>query len=155
MPGLETHNGNLLAFDQGRRRGRGNASLCSCNGAFDFLNEQNRGPRATRPKNLITEQNASLESKRENTAPPDHQLCNRPDFVTEYKDAKFFIIKSYSEDNVHKSIKYNVWASTANGNKKLDSAYHDAKEKGVPCPMFLFFSVILSDYTIHIQLYLD
>ncbi|XP_039132222.1 YTH domain-containing protein ECT4 isoform X2 [Dioscorea cayenensis subsp. rotundata] len=141
MPGLETHNRNLLAFEKGRRRGRGNASLCSCNGALDFLNEQNRGPRATRPKNPITEQSASLESKKENTAAPDHQLYNRPDFVTEYKDAKFFIIKSYSEDNVHKSIKYNVWASTANGNKKLDSAYHDAKEQGVPCPIFLFFSV--------------
>ncbi|KAJ0984126.1 hypothetical protein J5N97_002482 [Dioscorea zingiberensis] len=141
MPGLGANSRNLLAFDKGRRRGRGNASLCSCNGALDFLNEQNRGPRATRPKNLTAEQSSSLESKKENSAAPDHKLYNRLDFITEYKDAKFFIIKSYSEDNVHKSIKYSVWASTANGNKKLDSAYHDAREKGDPCPVFLFFSV--------------
>eukprot|EP00270_Netrium_digitus_P015999 TRINITY_DN5668_c0_g1_i5.p1 TRINITY_DN5668_c0_g1~~TRINITY_DN5668_c0_g1_i5.p1 ORF type:complete len:314 (-),score=104.15 TRINITY_DN5668_c0_g1_i5:185-1126(-) len=61
--------------------------------------------------------------------------------------AKFFVIKSYSEDDVHKSIKYNVWASTPNGNRRLDAAYHDAQAKGASsasgagCPMFLFFSV--------------
>ena len=57
------------------------------------------------------------------------ELFNRPDFATDYENAKFFIIKSFSEDNVHKSIKYNVWASTPHGNKKLDAAYHEAKEK--------------------------
>lgn len=66
------------------------------------------------------------------------------DFVTEYKNARFFIIKSYSEDNVHKSIKYGVWASTTNGNKKLDSAYREAKEKEEHSPIFLLFSVIAS-----------
>ncbi|KAJ0094802.1 hypothetical protein Patl1_16949 [Pistacia atlantica] len=66
---------------------------------------------------------------------------NRLDFITSYKDAKFFIIKSYSEDNVHKSIKYGVWASTPNGNKKLDCAYREAKEKERMCPIFLLFSV--------------
>ncbi|XP_020113836.1 uncharacterized protein LOC109727994 [Ananas comosus] len=70
---------------------------------------------------------------------------NRDDFPVEYPYAKFFIIKSYSEDDVHKSIKYNVWSSTPNGNKKLDAAYEDAQRlsalKGVNCPVFLFFSV--------------
>jgi hypothetical protein len=55
------------------------------------------------------------------------------------------MIKSYSEDDIHKGIKYNVWASTPNGNNKLDAAFHDAqaltKEKGTKCPVFLFFSV--------------
>ncbi|WMV08838.1 hypothetical protein MTR67_002223 [Solanum verrucosum] len=37
--------------------------------------------------------------------------------------------ESYSEDDVHKSIKYNVWASTPNGNKKLDVAYQKAQQK--------------------------
>ncbi|KAL7221967.1 hypothetical protein ACSBR1_023826 [Camellia fascicularis] len=60
--------------------------------------------------------------------------------LSEYKDAKFFIIKSYSEDNVRKSIKYGIWASTPNGNRKLDAAYREAKEKNT-CPVFLFFSV--------------
>jgi ribosomal protein S21 len=58
-----------------------------------------------------------------------------------YSDAKFFIIKSYSEDDVHKSIKYNVWASTPNGNKKLDAAYQQAKENFNESSVFLLFSV--------------
>ncbi|MBD4017435.1 hypothetical protein GUI04_00045, partial [Xanthomonas citri pv. citri] len=58
-----------------------------------------------------------------------------------YEDAKFFIIKSYSEDDVHKSIKYNVWSSTQNGNKKLDAAYQEAQQKPGHSPVFLFFSV--------------
>lgn len=133
---------SLIANDKSRRRGKGNSSLCSCNGTPDFLSEQNRGPRATRPKNSITEQNSSHDGTKEKSiVGPDRGLYNKPDFVTEYKDAKFFIIKSYSEDNVHKSIKYGVWASTANGNRKLDSSYREAKRNGDPCPIFLFFSV--------------
>ncbi|GJN18074.1 hypothetical protein PR202_gb05194 [Eleusine coracana subsp. coracana] len=70
---------------------------------------------------------------------------NLPDFVTKYEQALFFVIKSYSEDDIHKSIKYNVWASTPNGNKRLDNAYRLAQERmaerGTKCPVFLFFSV--------------
>ncbi|KAK9750173.1 hypothetical protein RND81_02G178300 [Saponaria officinalis] len=70
---------------------------------------------------------------------------NLAEFETEYEAAKCYVIKSYSEDDVHKSIKYDVWSSTANGNKKLDAAFHDAeakaKETGKKCPIFLFFSV--------------
>ncbi|TVU48324.1 hypothetical protein EJB05_07957, partial [Eragrostis curvula] len=61
--------------------------------------------------------------------------------IVQYDAAKFFVIKSYSEDDIHKSIKYNVWASTTNGNKKLDAAYQEAQSKGSACPIFLFFSV--------------
>ncbi|XP_020577703.1 uncharacterized protein LOC110022893 isoform X2 [Phalaenopsis equestris] len=131
---------NLLANDKVRRRGKGNTSTCnSCN---DFLNEQNRGPRASRPKNANIEQALAADNKNSNVIPGvNRELYNRPDFAVEYMDAKFFIIKSYSEDNVHKSIKYGVWASTANGNKKLDAAYRETKEKGDFFPVFLFFSV--------------
>lgn len=70
---------------------------------------------------------------------------NSPDFKTEYEAAKFYVIKSYSEDDVHKCLKYDVWSSTANGNKRLDAAFHDvevkATETGTKCPIFLFFSV--------------
>ena len=70
---------------------------------------------------------------------------NKDDFPIDYVDAKFFVIKSYSEDDVHKSIKYNVWSSTPHGNKKLESAFEDAQKiaAGKPsgCPIFLFFSV--------------
>lgn len=76
---------------------------------------------------------------------PNGDRYNTEEFVTKYDDAKHFIIKSYSEENVFRSIQYGVWASTPNGNKKLDDAYHDAQRRaaGKPngCPVFLFFSV--------------
>lgn len=55
---------------------------------------------------------------------------NLQDFQTDYEDAKLCIIKSYSEDDIHKSIKYDVWSITPNGNKKLDAAFRDAEAKG-------------------------
>ncbi|XVF86265.1 hypothetical protein PTKIN_Ptkin18bG0026700 [Pterospermum kingtungense] len=145
VPGLGANSRGWLSLDSNRRRGRGSAiSLCGCNGALDILSEQNRGPRASKPKNQITaEHNSSNDDDKNNKSAANihEESYNKPDFATDYKDAKFFIIKSYSEDNVHKSIKYGVWASTPNGNKKLDAAYREAKEKQDACPMFLFFSV--------------
>ncbi|KAJ0078729.1 hypothetical protein Patl1_22944 [Pistacia atlantica] len=73
---------------------------------------------------------------------PDKEKYNGEDFPVEsYVDAKFYVIKSYSEDDVHKSVKYNMWTSTPNGNKKLDVAYREVKEKSSDCPVFLLFSV--------------
>nr|DAD38709.1 TPA_asm: hypothetical protein HUJ06_013031 [Nelumbo nucifera] len=141
---LETNGRNWLAIEKGRRRGRGSGSLCSCNGTLDILSEQNRGPRASKPKIQTTNEHGSSTDNSKSgllTVDAHGESYNHPDFVTEYKDAKFFIIKSYSEDNVHKSIKYRVWASTPNGNRKLDAAYREAKEKQGTCPVFLFFSV--------------
>ncbi|XP_074568999.1 uncharacterized protein LOC141825515 isoform X2 [Curcuma longa] len=69
---------------------------------------------------------------------------NKPDFQCKHEEAKFFMIKSFNEDDIHKSIKYNVWASTPLGNEKLDAAFWDAQvlvENGSKCPIFLFFSV--------------
>ncbi|KAJ9552564.1 hypothetical protein OSB04_016609 [Centaurea solstitialis] len=84
----------------------------------------------------------------------DHEECehsfksdeyNLDGFQTKYEYAKFYIIKSYSEDDVHKCVKYDVWSSTPNGNKKLDAAFREAEEKtretGCRCPVFLLFSV--------------
>ncbi|KAI3709019.1 hypothetical protein L2E82_38717 [Cichorium intybus] len=91
--------------------------------------DRNRGPRALKPKG---------------SGSGDHTLndhFNRDDFFTVYENAKFFVIKSFSEDNVHRSIKYGVWASTPLGNRKLDAAYKEAKESGGTCRIFLFFSV--------------
>ncbi|KAJ4844506.1 hypothetical protein Tsubulata_006348 [Turnera subulata] len=139
-----TNGRDWLSLDNSRRRGRGNVSLCGCNGNMDILSEQNRGPRASKPKSQSTTEHGSPTDNNKSiksTTKIHDESYNQTDFVTEYKDAKFFIIKSYSEDNVHKSIKYGVWASTPNGNKKLDAAYHEAKEKENVCPVFLFFSV--------------
>ena len=53
-------------------------------------------------------------------------------------NARFFIIKSYSEDDVHRSIKYSIWCSTEHGNKRLDTAFRQQQDKG---PIYLFYSV--------------
>ena len=38
--------------------------------------------------------------------------------------------RSYSEDDVHKAIKYGVWASTDTGNRRLDTAYRELQGQG-------------------------
>ncbi|KAJ4958902.1 hypothetical protein NE237_026013 [Protea cynaroides] len=144
LSSLGTNARNWMAIEKGRRRGRGTGSLCICNDTLDILNEQNRGPRASKLKSQITaEHGSSVDSGKNSKSKVDthSESYNHPDFVTDYEDAKFFIIKSYSEDNVHKSIKYGVWASTPNGNRKLDAAYHEATERKGTCSVFLFFSV--------------
>lgn len=64
---------------------------------------------------------------------------NPQTFDLEPKDARYFIIKSYSEDDIHRSIKYSIWCSTNHGNKRLDEAYRQQQSTGGP--IYLFFSV--------------
>ena len=53
-------------------------------------------------------------------------------------NCKFFVIKSFSEEDVHKSIKYNVWSSSKDGNLTLSNAFRITEEnKG---NVYLFFS---------------
>uniref|UniRef100_A0A1D1YP24 YTH domain-containing family protein n=1 Tax=Anthurium amnicola TaxID=1678845 RepID=A0A1D1YP24_9ARAE len=123
-------------------------------GDIDLMNEQNRGPRTNNPKatwgtgceptgvHSAVDDDTNISSPDIVVKPEDYNLA---DFPTKYEHAFFFVIKSYSEDDIHKSIKYNVWASTPNGNQKLDNAFQVAQEKmeekGSKCPVFLFFSV--------------
>ncbi|ONM19484.1 hypothetical protein ZEAMMB73_Zm00001d004726, partial [Zea mays] len=69
---------------------------------------------------------------------------NIDDLRIDYMYAKFFVIKSIGEADVHKSIKYGVWSSSSSGNSKLDSAFRDAdrisRRHSTKCPVFLFFS---------------
>ncbi|PIN18594.1 putative high-glucose-regulated protein [Handroanthus impetiginosus] len=99
------------------------------NAETETLPELTRGPRSENRKN----------------SPIGTDKYNLQDFKIEYDNAKLYVIKSYSEDDVHKCIKYDVWSSTPNGNKKLDAAFREAEAKttetGVKCPIFLFFSV--------------
>ncbi|XP_004524231.2 YTH domain-containing family protein 2 [Ceratitis capitata] len=53
--------------------------------------------------------------------------------------ARFFVIKSYSEDDIHRSIKYEIWCSTDHGNKRLDDAFKERQKEGAQ--LLLFFSV--------------
>lgn len=66
------------------------------------------------------------------------QEYNPKDFDTNPKGARFFIIKSYSEDDIHRSIKYSIWCSTEHGNRRLDQAFKERQGKG---PIYLLFSV--------------
>ncbi|TYG81819.1 hypothetical protein ES288_D01G036300v1 [Gossypium darwinii] len=122
--------------------------LNDAHGYPNTLGEQNRGPRTNRLKNQFMVK--AYTTKAGNSDVEGNIVIytdqyNKDDFPIDYVDAKFFVIKSYSEDDVHKSIKYNVWSSTPHGNKKLDSAFEDAQRiaAGKPrgCSIFLFFSV--------------
>lgn len=68
---------------------------------------------------------------------------NPTDFDLTAPNARFFVIKSYSEDDIHRSIKYEIWCSTEHGNKRLDQAYRERERDGVGGmgPVYLFFSV--------------
>uniref|UniRef100_A0A5B6ZBB6 YTH domain-containing family protein n=1 Tax=Davidia involucrata TaxID=16924 RepID=A0A5B6ZBB6_DAVIN len=139
------HNG-LMNYGPNGRVWNGNNKYKSTgnsnrNGEFEASTELTRGPRAHNGSNAsissVEEEHLGLSVRRDQ--------YNLEDFQTEYNNAKFYVIKSYSEDDIHKCIKYDVWSSTPNGNKKLDAAFHDAEAKtsetGTKCPIFLFFSV--------------
>lgn len=68
---------------------------------------------------------------------------NPSTFETRPQFARFFVIKSYTEDDVHKSLKYEIWSSTDPGNKRLDKAFKDTAGRG---PIYLFFSVNASGH---------
>ncbi|GAV71644.1 YTH domain-containing protein [Cephalotus follicularis] len=123
-------------------------ALNDVNGGLETLGEQNRDSRTNRLKNQLAVKAYTTEvgdSNAQGNIIIYTDQYNKDDFPVDYVAAKFFVIKSYSEDDVHKSIKYNVWSSTPHGNKKLEIAYKDAQKiaAGNPkgCPIFLFFSV--------------
>jgi hypothetical protein len=64
---------------------------------------------------------------------------NPKEFDLNPRNARFFIIKSYSEDDIHRSIKYSIWCSTEHGNKRLDTAFKQHEKTGGQ--IFLLFSV--------------
>jgi hypothetical protein len=68
---------------------------------------------------------------------------NPTTFDTRPQFARYFVIKSYTEDDVHKSLKYEIWSSTDPGNKRLDKAFKDTAGRG---PIYLFFSVNASGH---------
>jgi len=63
---------------------------------------------------------------------------NPKSFDLNPKNCRYFVIKSFSEDDIHRSIKYEIWCSTEHGNKRLDAAYRERNSKG---PIYLLFSV--------------
>ncbi|KAF8050147.1 hypothetical protein N665_2037s0005 [Sinapis alba] len=134
--GYGTYTPNWYAFNNGyKTKGYGFYGYGKENA--EWLNELNRGPRAKgfkigQPETIKAPEDVSL---------PDLKEYNKEDFSDTYTNVKLFVIKSYSEDDIHKSIKYNVWSSTPNGNKKLNAAYNEAAGDKSSCPVFLIFSV--------------
>ncbi|KAF2319969.1 hypothetical protein GH714_021295 [Hevea brasiliensis] len=94
------------------------------NSDFETSNELTSGPRGS---NKFPSLETAVKEDLGITVQRDQY--NKPDFETKYADAKFYVIKSYNEDDIHKSIKYDVWASTPNGNKKLDAAFCEAEQR--------------------------
>ncbi|KAG2273153.1 hypothetical protein Bca52824_067708 [Brassica carinata] len=113
--------------------GRGNSEEKA-----DRLNELCRGPRSNDAKNQLGLNTTTLEKMKQDAPVVDLQRYNGESFPETLAKAKFFVIKSYSEDDVHNSIKYGVWSSTPTGNKKLNAAYNEAAQE---CPVYLLFSV--------------
>jgi len=62
-----------------------------------------------------------------------------------FQPPRIFVVKSYSEDDVHKALKYHCWSSTISGNRRLDTAFREATQTtpphSAPGRVFLFFSV--------------
>lgn len=58
---------------------------------------------------------------------------------------RFCVIKSFTEDDIHRSIRHGIWASTDKGNQRLQRVYaqcqKEAQEQGEPALVYLFFSV--------------
>ena len=119
----------------------GNSNSCSNNGPNN--NCQNRvQKRLERTVSSNSEHVAHLEPVVDPSAIMDKQkldnLFNPKEFDLNPTDARFFVIKSYSEDDIHRSIKYSIWCSTEHGNKRLDNAFKSQESKG---PVYLFYSV--------------
>ncbi|KAM7256105.1 hypothetical protein ACFE04_011846 [Oxalis oulophora] len=117
-------------FYKGRGQERGQGIISTVGDSYDA--DTNRGPRVSKPKGKTTIDNVVLSATR------DYSGKN---FALDFSNAKFFIIKSFNEDNVHRSIKYNVWSSTTHGNMKLDDAYNKAKDMAEKQRIFMLFSV--------------
>jgi len=76
----------------------------------------------------------------------EHQIIDELKMKNHYNPAeysnppegsRFFVIKSYSEDDIHRSIKYEIWCSTDHGNRRLDQAFSSSEKKKI----FLLYSV--------------
>uniref|UniRef100_A0A3P8SJX9 YTH domain-containing family protein n=1 Tax=Amphiprion percula TaxID=161767 RepID=A0A3P8SJX9_AMPPE len=101
-------------------------------GVMGVVGSGNNGPQTSASQGPGVESHPVLEKLR-----ASHSY-NPKDFEWNLKNGRVFIIKSYSEDDIHRSIKYSIWCSTEHGNKRLDSAFRAMNGKG---PVYLLFSV--------------
>ncbi|KAI0703550.1 YT521-B-like domain-containing protein [Cytidiella melzeri] len=156
--GGKVSNPNLQHFYQGKNGNHNIPGVPPIPAQF-FNNTQGQGPRLghSQPFNNAASQQArssqgpSQNSTADNfiTSPMDVPTLiaakgyNPAEFDTRPFFAKYFVIKSYTEDDVHKSLKYEIWSSTDPGNKRLDKAFKENAGRG---PIYLFFSVNASGH---------
>lgn len=106
-----------------------------------YPNSRNSGPPAVAPRDVPPVLTGSIcqdMSRADLEKLFDENDYNPKEFDLSPRNARFFIIKSYSEDDVHRSIKYSIWCSTDHGNKRLDTAFRQQADKG---PIYLLYSV--------------
>lgn len=46
--------------------------------------------------------------------------------IQQFKNSKFFMMRSSTQDDIHKAMKYGVWTSTLNHNEILNNAFIEA-----------------------------
>ncbi|KAI0345266.1 YTH-domain-containing protein [Trametopsis cervina] len=151
-------NPNMQHLYQGKNGSSGIPNVPSIPAQF-LNNAQGQGPRMgfSHPSGNGAHPQ-SRSSQGSNQSPPNDALLTSPidvptliatkgynpvEFDTRPFFAKYFVIKSYTEDDVHKSLKYEIWSSTDPGNKRLDKAFKENAGRG---PIYLFFSVNASGH---------
>lgn len=117
---------------QGQRAGAWSAPRNQRNGSSTANSDRSANPRQQHADKHDSAMDPTLNKLKSSNA------YNPKAFDLTAKNARFFVIKSYSEDDIHRAIKYGVWCSTEHGNKRLDSAYKEREGKG---PVYLFYSV--------------
>ncbi len=106
------------------------------------------------PQELAVEVDQLIKQRHFN--PPDFPYLQPP------PGTRYFVIKSFTEDDVQKSLKHEIWASTEKGNARLDKAFRETKGlkagsgagagageelgPGNGPPIYLFYSVNASGH---------
>ena len=151
QPSQGKHAGNYSTWD-----GKNDAGRPGSNQPHEGWSASRKRPSASASSNVLgpasTSSSAASESASASTAAGGQTNAastvldklkttnkyNPKEFDLNPKAIRFFIIKSYSEDDIHRSIKYGIWCSTDYGNKRLDAAFHERDGKGA---VYLLFSV--------------
>ncbi|KAL4248874.1 hypothetical protein ABKN59_004014 [Abortiporus biennis] len=127
-----TASGGTSGWDQKERMGKDVPNVPPI--PSQYLNNQGPAPRMGA---------ATPSQNQQSRGSNQGNSYNPVDFDTRPPFARFFVIKSYTEDDVHKSLKYEIWSSTDPGNKRLDKAFKETASRG---PIYLFFSVNASGH---------
>lgn len=65
---------------------------------------------------------------------------NREHQLYEFQNANYFVIRSKKTDDIHKAVKYGVWTSLPQNNKKIEESFYHKRNQGGNT--FFFFTFI-------------